>query len=237
MSKLLTDPEIMKLIIFGLAGVCAVLMLAVLVLAVRRNIYYVDENGEEIIPVSKKEMKRRREAVKNGTAEPAPKPAAEPEPVSEPAAPEEIQQTMVVPVQPPVQPEESAVPEEPVIQEFVREVPVEVDGPAAKGVRILVKVGNREAEYAVDHLPCLIGRESGTCDLTISEPAISRRHARLALADNKVFIEDVSEHNGTFLNGTKLPSLGSAQIHEGDKISLGRAEIIVLGFIYDDPSA
>ena len=121
--------------------------------------------------------------------------------------------------------------EEPVIE---REIPLETTAPGVKGVRIRVDVSGKSAEYAVDHLPCLIGRETGTCDLTISEPAISRRHARLALADNKVFIEDVSEHNGTFLNGTKLPSLGSAELHEGDRIALGRAEITVLSFIYEE---
>ncbi|HCK87505.1 MAG TPA: hypothetical protein DHW39_01715 [Erysipelotrichaceae bacterium] len=242
MSKLLSDPEIMKLIIFGLAGVCAVLMLAVLFLAVKRNIYYVDENGEEIIPISKKELKKRKVAEKTKPAEPAEE--AQPEPVEVPqeeaaAVPEEeLMQTMVVPSQPEENSEsdELEIPamtssEEPVIE---REIPLETTAPGVKGVRIRVNVSGKSAEYAVDHLPCLIGRETGTCDLTISEPAISRRHARLALADNKVFIEDVSEHNGTFLNGTKLPSLGSAELHEGDRIALGRAEITVLSFIYEE---
>jgi pSer/pThr/pTyr-binding forkhead associated (FHA) protein len=42
----------------------------------------------------------------------------------------------------------------------------------------------------------------------------------------------VSEHNGTYLNGTKLPSLGSAPLKEGDRISLGRAEIVVNRVLY-----
>ena len=236
MSKLLSDPEIMKLVIYGLAGVCGVLMLAVLFLAIKRNIYYVDENGDEIIPVSKKEMKQRRQTPKKEEtpAEPEPVPVQTAEPVKAEEKEEEeekIQETMVVPS--PVYAE--SAPEEPAaVPEFVREVPVDVEAPAVTGVRIRVTVAGRDAEYAVDHLPCLIGRASGTCDLTISEPAISRRHARLAMEDGRIVIEDVSEHNGTFVNGRKLPSLGSAEIHEGDKISLGRAEITVQQFLYEE---
>ena len=52
------DPQIVKLLIYGLAGVCAVLFLTVLVLAFKRNIYYVDENGAEIEKPTKTKKKK-----------------------------------------------------------------------------------------------------------------------------------------------------------------------------------
>ena len=49
------NPEIDKLIIFALLGMVAVLGIAVIFLAVKKNTYYVDESGNEIRPVSKKQ--------------------------------------------------------------------------------------------------------------------------------------------------------------------------------------
>lgn len=100
------------------------------------------------------------------------------------------------------------------------------------GVRVTIRVGDQETRADVTSFPCLIGREADCCDVIISEPAVSRRHARLLLKDEDVFIEDVSEHNGTFLNEMKIPPLGKARVHEGDRITLGRANITIDSFIY-----
>ena len=48
----------------------------------------------------------------------------------------------------------------------------------------------------------------------------------------EIYIEDVSEHNGTFINGSKLPPLGRSKINAGDKVNLGRAEIIIDKILY-----
>ena len=53
------NPEIDKLIIFALLGMVAVLGIAVIFLAVKKNTYYVDESGNEIPPVSKKQAQAR----------------------------------------------------------------------------------------------------------------------------------------------------------------------------------
>jgi hypothetical protein len=104
--------------------------------------------------------------------------------------------------------------------------------PKAIGLVVTVTVGGQSQTHEIDMLPCLVGREQTSCDLVISEPAVSRRHARFYSTEDGLFIEDVSEHNGTYLNGTKLPSLGSAPLSENDRISLGRAEIAVVRILY-----
>ena len=46
------DPKIVKLIIIALVGIIVVLTIAVIYLAIKKNTYYVDEDGEEITSFS-----------------------------------------------------------------------------------------------------------------------------------------------------------------------------------------
>jgi len=190
---MLSDPDFLKFIVFALFGIVVVETIAIVYLALKRNTYYVDEDGEEI---------------KENVA-----------PILTPQA--SSMKTMVVKseeVRPTIQPK--------------KEVPVEVKGTLVKKVIIKLSVNGAEDEIEIDHFPCLMGREIFNCDVVINEPAVSRRHAQLILENGQVYLEDVSEHNGTFLNGTKLESLGRERVHEGDVINLGRAEIQVLKFEY-----
>ena len=113
-------------------------------------------------------------------------------------------------------------------EEEIESMPV----PRPIGVILTVKVSGHTITKEVDILPCLIGRDASVCNLVISEPAVSRRHARMGYDGKAMYVEDVSEHNGTFVNGKKLPSLGRTTIRENDKVNLGRAEITINQFIY-----
>ena len=290
---MLNDPEFDKMIIYGLAGVCCVLLLAVIFLAVKKNIYYVDEEGREV-PSPRQQAKRaarKRKAKAEPVSEPEPEavpvetaePVAEPEvieevtPVAEEVTPEpevalHVPEEVVFPenepemtevpeeeeqvmrftsdpaeeevIEPEVVEEESeaeevpseiqmiTVDDEPEEEDVVEEAAPVMNVPKATGLVVTVTVGGQSETHEIDTLPCLIGREQTSCNLVISEPAVSRRHARIYSNENGLFIEDVSEHNGTYLNGTKLPSLGSAPLEEDDRISLGRAEIAVSRILY-----
>ncbi len=290
---MLNDPEFDKMIIYGLAGVCCVLLLAVIFLAVKKNIYYVDEEGREV-PSPRQQAKRaarKRKAKAEPVSEPEPEavpvetaePVAEPEVIEEvtPVAeevtpepevalhepeevvfpenepemtevPEEEEQVMRFTIDPAEEeviepevveekPEAEEVPseiqmitvdDEPEEEDVVEEAAPVMNVPKATGLVVTVTVGGQSETHEIDALPCLIGREQTSCNLVISEPAVSRRHARIYSNENGLFIEDVSEHNGTYLNGTKLPSLGSAPLEEDDRISLGRAEIAVSRILY-----
>jgi pSer/pThr/pTyr-binding forkhead associated (FHA) protein len=48
-----------------------------------------------------------------------------------------------------------------------------------------------------------LGRNN-LCDIILSEEQISRRHAKLSLHDNVLTLEDLSSHNGTFINGKRI---------------------------------
>ena len=344
MLNMLNDPEIDKLIIYTLVGICAVLMLAVFFLAVKKNVYYVDDYGLEVPPPPKKKLfsfgkkeeepvqaavtapqepvyaedvpavaetivtpvvtpeaevaevpaepetpaapaeekpnlfkklfsfgKKDKEPEQTETAEAAEEePAASDVPASEdsfagefsiPVFPSEPAEPVELPEEIPADVEEiperlmneadvdaavdefmAGLPEEE-SEEVPAEVPaeeVELDDVPVKdesvrvptGVEVAVVIGNNVREYSINQLPCLLGREAASCDLVIPEPAVSRRHARILIADQQLCVEDVSEHNGTFLNATKLPSLGRAPLNAGDRITLGRATIDVTKVLY-----
>ncbi len=194
------NAEIDKLIIFALLGMVAVLGIAVIVLAVKKNTYYVDDNGNEIQPVSKKEAEKK---IARQSVAPAPV-----EPITlEPKAEED--------------------PFESKLQESMSVKPAN-----PTGLNLTITINGQKQQVSVNAFPALLGRDSNTCEVPVTEPAVSRKHARFTLENGTVYLEDVSEHNGTFINGTKLPPLGRSKVSEGDKINLGRAEIIVDKIVY-----
>ena len=93
-------------------------------------------------------------------------------------------------------------------------------------VDLTVTVEDETSTQTLTSFPCMVGRET-SCGLVISEPAVSRKHALLVSEMGALYIEPVSEHNGTFVNGNRLPSQGRSRVYEGDRITLGRAEIVV----------
>ena len=175
----------------------AVLGIAVIFLAVKKNTYYVDESGNEIPPVSKKQAQAR------------------------------VQQQPVY--------EEPVIVKQPV--EEIDPIESKLQASAVKpanprGMVVSVIINGQAQQVTLNAFPVLIGRDSSSCGLPISEPAVSRRHARFTLENGNLYIEDVSEHNGTFINGSKLPPLGRSKINAGDKVNLGRAEIIIDKILY-----
>lgn len=70
--------------------------------------------------------------------------------------------------------------------------------------------------------PLLIGR-SPACDLVISHPQVSARHA-IAIPNSTGFlIEDLKSRNGTFLNGRRVK--GRQQMRPADRLSLGSVQV------------
>ncbi|HSQ59600.1 MAG TPA: FHA domain-containing protein, partial [Acidobacteriota bacterium] len=83
-------------------------------------------------------------------------------------------------------------------------------------------------DHPVWHLettPVRIGRTSQNA-VRIDDRSVSREHAEIVLRDGRVLISDLRSHNGTWLNGSRLRR--PAEIHEGDRIQVGRVELRVV---------
>jgi DNA-binding winged helix-turn-helix (wHTH) protein len=68
-----------------------------------------------------------------------------------------------------------------------------------------------------------IGREEG-CEVWVGSTTVSRRHARIRLADGRATIEDLGSKNGTFVRGAKIA--GPAELADGDTVEVGSVRLL-----------
>jgi pSer/pThr/pTyr-binding forkhead associated (FHA) protein len=67
-----------------------------------------------------------------------------------------------------------------------------------------------------------LGR-SPECELAISDPAVSRRHARLWVSAAQIVIEDLGSQNGVYVNGTRIQ--GPCELRAGDLLRICTHEL------------
>ncbi|MCI0342491.1 MAG: serine/threonine-protein kinase [Planctomycetales bacterium] len=72
--------------------------------------------------------------------------------------------------------------------------------------------------------PLVVGRSS-SCDVTIRDPALSRRHLKLLVHGRRIGLQDLASSNGTLVNGRRVRA---ASLKPGDRIRLGATEIVVV---------
>ena len=70
-----------------------------------------------------------------------------------------------------------------------------------------------------------VGRNA-TCQLSLDDPLVSRRHALLTVTDDGVTIEDLQSRNGVLVNGKRIE--GRVDIQVGDRILIGAQELTLL---------
>lgn len=90
---------------------------------------------------------------------------------------------------------------------------------AAPNYQLKMRAGATPGEiYPLDQEETMVGRDLAN-DIAISDPEVSRRHARFVMKEGIVFVEDLGSTNGTFLNGTRLSS--PQPLRPGDTITFG----------------
>jgi pSer/pThr/pTyr-binding forkhead associated (FHA) protein len=67
----------------------------------------------------------------------------------------------------------------------------------------------------------VVGRSS-ELDMVLVEDMVSRRHAKITVTGDQIFIQDLGSTNGTFVNGEKIKR---ARLNEGDRILIGTSII------------
>ncbi|MBQ4241178.1 MAG: FHA domain-containing protein, partial [Lachnospiraceae bacterium] len=72
----------------------------------------------------------------------------------------------------------------------------------------------------LQHFPFIVGKMSERVDGVINDEGISRIHAMIKEQDGKYYISDLNSLNGTGVNGRMLDANETAQIADGDRVSL-----------------
>jgi hypothetical protein len=71
---------------------------------------------------------------------------------------------------------------------------------------------------------CVIGRDPDAT-IVISSPDVSRRHARLFVADENVVIEDLGSKNGTFVDGERLSA--PTAVRPPVELTIGKTRVLL----------
>lgn len=101
--------------------------------------------------------------------------------------------------------------------------------PPAAGPRLRVLAGPAEEvgrEFPLEGPVVTIGRRADQ-RIVLSDPSVSRAHARIEVGASEIAVVDLGSTNGTVINGHRLRS-GRAGLRAGDRIRLG---IVLLEFL------
>ncbi|HYQ02064.1 MAG TPA: FHA domain-containing protein [Polyangiaceae bacterium] len=102
----------------------------------------------------------------------------------------------------------------------------ETDDPVSEqrfvGEPVTTKLRYRQALITLRAGKLYLGRNP-ECELAISDPAVSRRHARLWVSQTQIVIEDLGSQNGVHVNGERIQ--GPRELHAGDTIRICSHEL------------
>jgi DNA-binding winged helix-turn-helix (wHTH) protein len=90
--------------------------------------------------------------------------------------------------------------------------------PAARGGAALVWDGRILPLHEGENV---LGRDEGA-HVRIGVPGVSRRHARIVVADGHATLEDLGSKNGTFVGEGEVPVTGPVPLPDGSPFRLGR---------------
>ncbi|GMR06610.1 MAG: hypothetical protein BMS9Abin25_1219 [Gammaproteobacteria bacterium] len=86
----------------------------------------------------------------------------------------------------------------------------------------ILRLENEGKEFKLNQSRMVIGRRPGV-DIVLADPAVSGRHILIISILDDSFLENLSDTNGTFINGNRTEK---AVLQEGDVIKLGNSKLI-----------
>lgn len=100
-------------------------------------------------------------------------------------------------------------------------IPQQISKKAAKAFSYELKSVDGSLSVTIDKPLIVVGREAELKDYLSEKVYVSRQHARFTVVAEKVFVENLSETNKTFLNNEEIPAVTPTAISDGDEIGLG----------------
>lgn len=93
-----------------------------------------------------------------------------------------------------------------------------LDGRDDDGIRYLLRISG---DQLGGNDGVVIGRNPKDSPYIINHADVSRKHARIKVMKNRVFIEDLGSTNGTSVNGQSIDEKGLVSVSNGDQIIIG----------------
>jgi hypothetical protein len=101
------------------------------------------------------------------------------------------------------------------------------DERASGDLRLLVVTALEVETFRLPRAGAVILGRDATCDITIDDETISRRHARIVIGD-ELSIEDLASRNGTHVRGTTLAAQQPVALAVQELVRLGEVTCVVL---------
>ncbi|MHC4605749.1 MAG: FHA domain-containing protein [Planctomycetota bacterium] len=86
---------------------------------------------------------------------------------------------------------------------------------------LILQTGPEYGKFIPLRADICIGRHPSN-EVSIPDMSVSRRHARVEVAGDGVYVHDLGSVNGTFVNGT--PVTDKRRVRNGDKIRVGQTD-------------
>jgi len=100
-------------------------------------------------------------------------------------------------------------------------LPVQVEKEVKKAFSYELRSYDGSFSVTIDKPLVVVGRETELKEYLQTKVYVSRQHARLTVVADKVFVENMSRTNKTFLNNEEIPDGTPTALKSGDEIGLG----------------
>ena len=100
-------------------------------------------------------------------------------------------------------------------------LPVQVEKEVKKAFSYELRSYDGAFSVTIDKPLVVVGRETELKEYLQTKVYVSRQHARLTVVADKVFVENMSRTNKTFLNNEEIPDGTPTALKSGDEIGLG----------------
>ena len=94
----------------------------------------------------------------------------------------------------------------------------------------LVRIALSPDRFAGQRLGLSLGRHHNLVDEVVPDEYVSKRHLRIAVREDRFYIEDLNSSNGTFLNETRLSPFHPEPFDYGATVALGNLKFTVSKF-------